>query len=262
MMFHVKDREIVTPGQALGVDVKHDVNCYTEGSIVYSLVRGLVRIDGESVIVIPSKGGYAPKIEDTVIGIVTDSNSAGWAVDIHAAYKCFMRKDETDGGRRDDRGGFRRGRGFRPERGRPDRRGRMDYRERPAEEQFNIGDVISAKVLSVDEVYDANLTRPWKLAEGMVISASPKRIPRIIGKGQSMLNTIKEKTGCKMVVGQNGLIWLKGDNIVHAVEAIRKIEREAETQGLTDRIGVFLEERVQSGLQSNSRVDENEETRH
>jgi exosome complex component RRP4 len=266
MMFHVKDREVVTPGQALGADVKHDINCYKDGSTVYSLVRGLVRLDGESIAVIPSKGGYTPKTEDTVIGIVTDVNSAGWRVNIHSAYECFMRKDETEGGRRDERGGGRggfRGGGGRPNRGRPEGRGRPDYRGRPesrgrfdrrdmpAEESFKIGDVISAKVLSVDEVYDANLTRPWKLSGGMVITASPKRIPRVIGRGQSMLTTIKDKTGCKIAVGQNGLIWLKGDNVVHAVDAIRKIEREAETQGLTDRIGLFLEERVKS----NSRVD-------
>lgn len=261
-MFHVKDREIVTPGQAVGVGVKHDINCYSDGQQVYSLVRGLVRIDGESISIIPSRGGYTPKVEDTIIGIVTDVNSAGWAVDIQSAYDCFMRKDETEG-RRESPGGFRGGRGRRPERGRsgggrPEGRSQEYYRKKPTEEEFNVGDIISAKVLSVDEVYDANLTRPWKLAGGMVISVSPKRIPRVIGRGQSMLNTIKEKTGCRMVVGQNGLIWIKGDNVVHAVEAIRRIEREAETRGLTDRIGVFLD----GSVISRSRVDENEETRH
>jgi exosome complex component RRP4 len=49
---------------------------------------------------------------------------------------------------------------------------------------------------------------------------------------------IKDKTKCKIVVGQNGLVWVKGDedmeqltkNIIHLIEA------EAHTSGLTNKI--------------------------
>ncbi|MDD5111068.1 MAG: KH domain-containing protein [Candidatus Altiarchaeota archaeon] len=240
MMFHVKDREIVSPGQLLGADVRHDMNCYTEGSQVYSLVKGLARIDGESITVIPARGGYTPKADDTVIGIVTDSNSAGWVIDINTAYSCFLRKDETEGPRRDGgrdrRGGGRRG---------PPMRGR-DFRDDhgPHEEvKLAIGDIISAKVLSVDEVYNANLTRPWNLSDGMMLSMNPKRIPRLIGKKQSMLSMIKEKTGCKIVTGQNGLGGVKGEQAVLVAEVVQKIELEAEIPGLTDRVSALLDER-------------------
>jgi exosome complex component RRP4 len=262
-MFHVKDREIVTPGQLVGAGVKHDTNCYEDGEQVYSLVKGLVRIDGESVTVIPSHGGYTPKSDDTVVGIVTDGNIAGWAVDIHTAYSCFMRKDEMEGGgmpgrdgrgppRRDERGGRGQDGGRRNfQRGPP----RRDDRRPGSGISFKIGEVISAKVLWVDEVYNANLTRPWKLSDGLIITVNPKRIPRVIGKKQSMVNMIKEKTCCKIVVGQNGLVWIKGDNTTMVVEAVRKIEREAEISGLTDRVGAMLDDKVVLS----SRVDENEE---
>lgn len=244
-MFHVKDREIVIPGQLVGVDVQYDLNCYTDGPHVYSLVKGLVRIDGEGVSIIPTRGGYTPKFEDTVVGIITDVNVAGWVVDINTAYRCFMRKDEVNGSHFEDRSGGQRGRRY------PSRRRDDDYRERQPRQivSFNVGDVISAKILSVDEVYDANLTRPWKLVDGLIITVNPKRIPRLIGRKQSMLNMIKEKTGCKIVTGQNGLVWIKGENAMFVVEAVRKIEREAETQGLTDRIAMMLDEK------SRSRVD-------
>jgi exosome complex component RRP4 len=241
-MFHIKDREVVVPGQMLGLDVKYESNCYADGSNVYSSVRGIARIDGESVSVLPSKGGYMPKVEDTVVGIVIEENIAGWVVDLDTAYRCFLRKDEVNGPRFGGRGRPSRGVGGRSRERQYDR---GDFESRQ-EVKFSIGDVLSAKILSVDEVYDANLARPWKLMEGLVISVNPKCIPRLIGKKQSMVNMIKEKTGCKVVIGQNGFVWIKGDNTMFVVEAVRKIEREAQVQGLTDRVSVMLSERVKS----------------
>jgi len=43
-----------------------------------------------------------------------------------------------------------------------------------------------------------------------------------------MVSLIKNATGCKIIVGQNGVIWIDGEpkNEVIAIEAIRKIEEE------------------------------------
>ncbi|MBM3309658.1 MAG: hypothetical protein FJY77_05320 [Candidatus Altiarchaeales archaeon] len=241
-MFHVKDRELVVPGQLLGMDVRYESNCYAEGPNVYSSVKGMARVDGESISVLPSKGGYMPKPDDTVVGIVVEENIAGWVVDLDTAYRCFLRKDEVNGSKFGGRDSRPRGR-MAWGRGRRDDRNVFEPRQ---EVKFSIGDVLSAKILSVDEVYDANLARPWKLTEGLVISVNPKCIPRLIGKKQSMVNMIKEKTECKIVIGQNGFVWIKGDDTTLVVEAVRKIEREAQTQGLTDRISAMLSERVKS----------------
>jgi exosome complex RNA-binding protein Rrp4 len=45
-------------------------------------------------------------------------------------------------------------------------------------------------------------------------------------------------------VGQNGVIWLDGEpeDVSLAVSAIRKVEDEAHTTGLTDKVRKFLEE--------------------
>jgi exosome complex component RRP4 len=50
-----------------------------------------------------------------------------------------------------------------------------------------------------------------------------------------------------MIVGQNGCIWFKGNNFEDeflVLQAIEKIDREAHTTGLTDRVKEFLEEMV------------------
>ena len=63
-------------------------------------------------------------------------------------------------------------------------------------------------------------------------------MPRLIGKKGSMINMIKDKTGCKIVVGQNGLVWVKGKQEMEQIvkDTIKLIEKEAHTSGLTDRI--------------------------
>ena len=55
---------------------------------------------------------------------------------------------------------------------------------------------------------------------------------------------IKEATGTKISVGQNGLVWVSGEDAskeLLAVHAIQKIEAESHISGLTDRIKAFLE---------------------
>ena len=53
-----------------------------------------------------------------------------------------------------------------------------------------------------------------------------------------MINMIKNKTNCKIVVGQNGLVWVKGDEDMEQLtrEIIHTIEAEAHTSGLTNKI--------------------------
>jgi exosome complex component RRP4 len=54
---------------------------------------------------------------------------------------------------------------------------------------------------------------------------------------------LKQETGCQIAIGQNGRILINGkspDDERLAVMAIRKIEQEAHTTGLTDRVTEML----------------------
>ena len=64
-----------------------------------------------------------------------------------------------------------------------------------------------------------------------------------------MVNLIKEYTDTRIVIGQNGLIWIEGtpENILRATAAIKKIEREAHTTGLTDRMTEYLKGDAKNG---------------
>jgi exosome complex component RRP4 len=87
--------------------------------------------------------------------------------------------------------------------------------------------------LSVDEPGLGKVTR------GQIIKITPTKIPRVIGRKGSMISMIKQETGCHILLGLNGVILITGKTLEDeqlAMMAIRKIEEESHTSGLTDRI--------------------------
>jgi len=53
-----------------------------------------------------------------------------------------------------------------------------------------------------------------------------------------MIKIIQNGTGCEIIVGQNGLVWIHGkpEKEMLAVQAIKTIDQESHTRGLTDKI--------------------------
>ena len=60
-----------------------------------------------------------------------------------------------------------------------------------------------------------------------------------------MISMIKKLTKSKILVGQNGRIWINSsdpENELRAIDAIKQVSREAHVRGLTDRIKSMLSE--------------------
>lgn len=57
-----------------------------------------------------------------------------------------------------------------------------------------------------------------------------------------MINMIKDETHCEVVVGQNGVVWVKGKPDMERIaeKVIIMIEEQAHTSGLTDRVRIML----------------------
>ncbi|MBI4896314.1 MAG: hypothetical protein HY832_02090 [Candidatus Aenigmarchaeota archaeon] len=85
-----------------------------------------------------------------------------------------------------------------------------------------------------------------KLHGGRIIRVTPAKVPRIIGKSGSMVEMIKEITGTQIVVGQNGIVWVKGEHADVAIEAVVEIEEKSHLSGLTDHIKATLEEKMKN----------------
>jgi exosome complex component RRP4 len=82
-----------------------------------------------------------------------------------------------------------------------------------------------------------------KMNGGQTVDVDATKVPRLIGRGGSMIGLLKRLTRCHMIVGQNGRIWLDGEieNIVFAIRAIKMIEENAHTSRLTERVKDYLE---------------------
>lgn len=217
-MSDVSSSGIVTPGQLIGKGINYDINCFREGENIFSSVQGTVRDEGGNIKIIPASGIYVPKVDDLVIGVIIAVSNNNCNVDINSPYIANMPKEEVSINSRS--------------------------REINLSKYFSAGDIVSVKIVYVDEINSSIVSGPRKLEDGFVMEIDPKRIPRVVGKKKSMLNLIRDKTGCSIVVGQNGRIWIKGRNTEIVVDIIKKIEAEALTHGLTNKIGEILNKRI------------------
>jgi exosome complex component RRP4 len=112
---------------------------------------------------------------------------------------------------------------------------------------FAVGDMITASVLMFDRTRDPMLTVQGrdlgKIPKGELLKISATRVPRLIGKRGSMIQTIEQATQTRVLIGQNGIVVVTGrapEGVQQAVAAIRMVEEEAHTANLTQRIKSLL----------------------
>jgi len=220
----VKEREIVVPGEivAEGMDYLPAKGILREGERLIASQIGMINVEGRLVKLIPLTGSYSPKKNDLVIGKVVNITFSGWIIDIgHSNLSMLSLKD-----------------------------GSNDYIEKTADltQYYDFNDVIIAMITNVTKsnAIDLSMKGPglMKLIGGIIIDIDPTKIPRVIGKQGSMISLIKTKTNCKIMTGQNGKIWIKGEDPkmeLKAIEAIKLVERESHIEGLTQIVEKFLE---------------------
>jgi exosome complex component RRP4 len=82
-----------------------------------------------------------------------------------------------------------------------------------------------------------------RIPRGEFLKISATRVPRLIGKRGSMIQTIEQATQTRILIGQNGIVVVSGrnaDGTQLAIRAIRMVEEEAHTSNLTQRIKTLL----------------------
>ena len=221
----VNERDIVIPGEVLadGMDYLPGDNTYREQDKIYSKVVGLASVSGRVVRITPLSGPYVPKAGDKIIGKVIDITFSGWRVETGTAYSAMLNVKEATT--------------------------RFIKKEENLSEIIAIGEYVVAKIVNVtsQNLIDLAMREPGlhKISGGRIIKINSQKVPRVIGKQGSMISLIKEKTGCEITVGQNGLVWIVGtpDGELLAERAVRLIEDKAHTEGLTVRMQNFLDQR-------------------
>lgn len=219
----IEERQLVVPGEELadGMDYLPGDGAFREKDKILSFKVGLAHIDNRLLKVIPLGGRYMPKEGDVVIGQIVEVGMFGWRIDFGWPFFASL----------------------------PLKEGSREYIPSGADltQYHKIGDYIACKMIRVsgNKIIDVSMKYPGAktLSNGRLIKVKPTRVPRIIGKQGSMVTLVKDKTGCFIIVGQNGYIWLYGgepDKQLLASRAIRMIEEEAHEGGLTEKIEAFL----------------------
>lgn len=227
-------RKLVIPGDSLG-EGHAGRNAYEESGKVFSRVVGLREERNGLFFVIPLSGIYNPKKGDGVIGKIEDVSFSKWIVDINSPYEAVLPLSEAT----DE---------F------------IDLTKTELTKYFNYTDLIFAQISSVTKTKNVQLSmrdrKCRKLRGGRIIKVTPAKVPRIIGKSGSMVEMVKDLTNTQIVVGQNGIVWVKGDMEDLAIEAILEIEEKSHLSGLTDYIKEMLESKTNRKVSTKTFTEE------
>jgi exosome complex component RRP4 len=218
-----KKRKVIVPGEVIvsGEDYLPGDGARREGNDIVASRFGLAEQAGKLAKVISITGAFIPRRNNVVIGRVTDLTFRGWVVDIDSASAGFLSLEDVP-----------------------------RYINKNEMDQFlAIGDVVVAKIFNVSSRgidISFNSRGLGKLEGGFIFRVSPNRVPRVIGREGSMISLIKEKTGCSITVGQNGWVWIRGENIdseIRARKAIEFVTEKVHVEGLTEKMEEWFEKK-------------------
>jgi len=198
-------------------------NVVLDGKRIISTAIGLTDVSDDSVRVISLIGVYIPKVDDLVIGTIQYIFGNSWFADINSCYQGMLLGQDVFG------------RGSYPT-------------TSEMKDRLDKGDIIYARIANSDRqreplisIADRNL---GKIDSGELVKISPTKIPRLIGKHGSMIQTIEASTNATITVGQNGLIVVSCDEthgLLKALAAIRMVDEQAHIVDLTDKVKKMLE---------------------
>ncbi len=217
------ERELVIPGEVLaeGEEYLPGEGTQKKENKIISIRYGLKDEAGGLVRVIPLSGPYVPRRGNVVIGKVESVTMNGWLIDIGSPLSTFLSLNEVP----------------------------RYVNKNELDSMMDVGDMVVAKIWEANK-RGIDLTIKsrgmGKIEEGIVFEVNSNRVPRIIGKEGSMINLIKNKTGCNITVGQNGWVWIRGEKIedeILARDAIMFINEKPFLSGLTEEIEKWFEEK-------------------
>lgn len=196
------DRKIVLPGEKIAEGNVRIPNTYVENNEVYATLVGFIDENNRYV---PIEKRYRPEVGETVVGVVTDARHAGYSVDLNLPEEGFISTK------------FMRA-------------------------SLMLGDMVVARIRAVERGGDIDLTDVRRLPRGKLVDFPSAKIPRLVGKQNSMIDIIKRYGGGDVVVGNNGYVWISEKaNIPLILKAMEMIEERAHKRGLTDTIVSFFE---------------------
>ena len=213
---------LVHPGERIGAhdgaEAGHGIR-RINGEFV-AMRMGTLRKDGNTIGIDPLSSRYVPRAGDLVVGYVEGMTNNIWFLDIGASFNAILPMSLAP---------------WKVEFG-------------AVREHLDVGDAVLCRVQEVDETHSAVATMKGmglrKLKSGLLEEIPPHIIPQVIGKGGAMLQSLKSLGQSRMVIGQNGRIWLDGEHDgMRSIRAALEVIREtAHVPGLKERIDALANE--------------------
>ncbi|MBN2477695.1 hypothetical protein JXB01_00210 [Candidatus Micrarchaeota archaeon] len=199
-------RNIILPGEEISDQPMRLSNTYVENGKTYASVVGMLDEEGRYT---PLESVYSPRPGDTVVGIVVDVRHHGFVIDVNLSSNATLPARDT----------------------------RL---------RLEMGDLVFGKIGRIFPSGDIDLQDVRKLSGGKIFDVPTAKVPRIIGKKSSMLDMIRESTNTKIVVGNNGYIWISEQgNIPLVMKVIEYIVENAHKKGLTDKMSEFIKKHME-----------------
>ena len=222
-------RKYVIPGDVVTTGpFRPEQNVILDGNKIISTTIGISEIYDDSVKVISLTGKYIPKINDLVIGKVISHTSLYWELDINSCYVGFLPAQDVFG---------------------------RDFSAHADEltSKLKSGDLVAARIANFDRTRDPLVTISdrdlGKIDAGDLIKISPSKVPRLIGKRGTMIQTIETATNAVITIGQNGWVVVSCENpegLLKAKKAIQMVNEQAHVANLTDQVKEMLESKGES----------------
>ena len=180
---------LVVPGEDLGdsdgMEAGHGV--LPISGRLRAVKQGRVRNQGSTISVEPVHTRYIPRPSDLVIGYIEGCTNNIWFVEFGAPFNAILPMSLGPG--KVEFGGTR--------------------------SIMDIGDAILCRVQEVEETHSSVVTMKGmglrKIRSGVVEEIDPHLLGRLIGKGGESLRRLKEETECRIVVADNGRMWIDGE---------------------------------------------------
>ncbi|MEL0267284.1 MAG: hypothetical protein ACPHF0_03425 [Poseidonia sp.] len=203
------EQRLVTPGMAVGPSAGKRAGSgiiAAEDTFVATQL-GWLRERNNTVSVDPINAAYMPRSGDLVVGIVAEVRNNLWFMNINGSFQGLLPMSLAP---------------WKVEFG-------------AARQHMDVGDVVLARVQEVDECHNVVLTMKGvglrRLNQGAVESIPVQHIDRVRGENNSMLQRLRDASDCRIMVGENGRVWIDGssEGTSWARSALQRLVSEGHT---------------------------------
>ena len=214
------EQRLVIPGEVISDSANMNPGCGLikgpDGLVVTRL--GKLNKSDETLHVHPINATYMPRSGDLVIGYVEAVQSNLWFLDVAGPFNALLPMSLAP---------------WKVEFG--DARNHMD-----------VGEAVLARAQEVDESHSLVCTMKGvglrKISEGHIVDIPVQLIPSLRGENGTTLQSIKTACDCRIIVAENGRVWIDGENegIRKAVSVINIVSQSGHKEGLENRIQAAL----------------------